>query len=161
MSRSNIHSFPVGPGPRWAARLKSASQVSTAYESIFAHFFIQPPSLGYTARDKLGAWFCPASQSLGMQSLNHPQGEPVTAWEFLIMLLQAILNKCRAFHTAQLSNQSRDYPSQGLTQPNSSLLQMTPGTSISLVPVSTVPVDVYHLCVTPTSSLFPPATYSI
>ena len=39
------------------------------------------------------------------------------------------------------------------TPPKSSLLQMSP--SISLVPVSTVPADMYCFCVSPTSSLFP------
>ena len=57
------------------------------------------------------------------------------------------LTRAQLFHTAPLFYQSRDYPSQGLTWPNSFLLQVSPSTPISLVPVSTEPVDVYHLCV--------------
>ena len=49
----------------------------------------------------------------------------------------------------------------GLTWPNSSLLQVLSGNPISLELASTVPVDVYHLCVFPASSLLPPATSSI
>ena len=71
-----------------------------------------------------------------------------TAGVFLTKLLPTFLNKHRTFHTAPFFNQSGDYPSQGLAQPNSSLLQVLPGTPISLVSASTVPEDVYHpLCV--------------
>ena len=99
--------------------------------------------------------------NLGAHSSNHPWGKPVSALEFLTKQLPTVLNKCTAFHRAQVSDQSRDYPSQGLIQPNSSLLQIWPGTSISLVLASPVPADVYCLCMSPTSSLFPPVTTSI
>ena len=81
---------------------------------------------------------------------------PASAREFFTKQLPTVLNKCTTFHTAQLSNQSRDYPSQGSTWPNSSLLQVSPSTPIPLMPASIVPVDIYRLCVSPTSSLFPP-----
>ena len=49
---------------------------------------------------------------------------PATAREFLTKQLPAVLNK----RTTQphFFYQSRDYPSQGPTQPNSSLLQVSP-----------------------------------
>ena len=97
-----------------------------------------------TAQSSSGTVFHSATQPLGTHSSNHPQGEPATAQEFLTKQLPTILNKRTAFHTAQLSNQSRDYQTQGPKQPKSSLLQVLPGTSISLVPVSTVPADVYR-----------------
>ena len=82
-------------------------------------------------------------------------------------LESSLQNSCPPFlTTAQLFTQpnfptSPHYVSQGPTWPNSSLLQVSPSNPISLVPVSTVPVDVYCLCVSPTSSLFPPVTSSI
>ena len=96
----------------------------------------------------------------GHHSSNHPWGESVTAQEFLTKQQPTILIKCMASHMAQLSSQSRDYPSQGLTQ-SYSLLQVSPSTLISPVQVSTVPMDVCRLCVSPTSSLFPPETSRI
>ena len=59
--------------------------------------------------------------------------------------LPVVLNKLTAFLKAQHANQPLDHLSQGPTLPNSSLLQVSPGTPISLVLVSTVPADVHHL----------------
>ena len=69
---------------------------------------------------------------------------PASAAEFLTKQLPAI-NNCRTFHTTPLSN--GDYLSQDPTWPYSSLLQVSPGTPTSLMPASTVPTDVYCLCV--------------
>ena len=142
----------------------SASQAQALFQSA-------TQSLGTLRESSSGAQFKPAIQSQahgpishsvsGCSQLKPPSGEPAAAQVFLTKQLPTVLNKCTAFHTAQLSNQSGDYPSQGLTRPNSSFLQMLPCTPISLVPVSTVPADVYCLCVSPTSSLFPPATSGV
>ena len=94
-------------------------------------------------------WACTAEISLG--------GVPAAAGEFLTKQLPPFLTST-AFYTAPLFNQSRNYPSQGPAQPISSLIQVSPGTPISLVPASTVLADVCCLCVSPTSSLLPPAT---
>ena len=132
-------------------------------------------------------WFHLATHPLGVHSSNHPQGKSATAGElftkqlpailflkfificFIVIQLQlsafsphsSCLNKCRTFLTAPLSNQSREYWSQGPTWPNSSLLQVLPGIPISMVLASIIPADMYHCCVSPTSSLFPSAPSSI
>ena len=87
-------------------------------------------------------------------------GAPAATGELLTKQLPAVLIKCRAFHTALLFDQSGDYPSQDPTWTDSSLLQVPPGTPVSRVLASTVPPDVYRLCVSPTLSLLPPATSS-
>ena len=134
--------------------LRSRSSVSCQAQ-------ISHSASGCAVQDKFRCQVPLRHSASGHVQLNHSWGEPATAQEFLTKQLPAVLNKCTAFHTAQLSNQSGDYPSQGLTQPNSSLLQMFPGTSISLVLASTVPADVYRLRVSPTLSLFPPDTSSL
>ena len=62
---------------------------------------------GCSSAQLLSLWACAAEIIL--------KGEPVAAGGFLRKQLPALLKKCTAFHTAQLSNQSRDYLSQGLT----------------------------------------------
>ena len=61
-------------------------------------------------------------------SSNHPGGEAALAQESLTKQLPAVLSM--VFHTAQLSNQSGDYPGQAQLF---SLLWVSPGTPISLV----------------------------
>ena len=78
--------------------------------------------------------------------------QPLNAFYFYFYFFKFLLfkpatpNKRLASHTAQFSNQTRDYPGQGLTGPNSSQL------------VSTISVGAQHPCVFATSSLFPPVT---
>ena len=54
----------------------------------------------------------PLSLSTQHTQLESPSGEPATSREFLTKQLLAILNKCTAFHMAQLSDQSADYLGQ-------------------------------------------------
>ena len=67
---------------------------------------------------------CSARLLFRVRSWSIPRGPPATAGEFLTKQLPAVFKKCMAFHTAPLFNQSWDYPSQGLTRPNSSLFQV-------------------------------------
>ena len=75
-------------------------------------------SAGVPIEATVGEW----PSQVRAHSSNHPQGEPATGGEFLTKQLPTILNKHTAFHIAQHSNQSGDYPNQGPTQLNSSLL---------------------------------------
>ena len=90
--------FPSGP--QWAARLKSFTQLHTVWVNLDMLFHL-------------------ATQPLGMHSSNHCWGEPTAARDFLTKQLpvNGVLNEHTVFHIAQLSNQSRDYPSQGPTRP--------------------------------------------
>ena len=128
--------------------LRSRSSVSCQAQ-------ISHSASGCAVQDKFRCQVPLRHSASGHVQLNHSWGEPATAQEFLKKQLPTLLNKFMAFHITQLSNQSRDYQRQSLTQPNSSFLQMSSGTSISLVLVSTGPVDGYCLCVSPTLSLFP------
>ena len=85
----------------------------------------------------------------GGYSLRIPQAEAecliffLFLFEKFLLLKPAASNKHLASHTAQLSNQTGDYPGQGLSRPNSSR------------PVSTVPAGAHCPCVFATLSLFP------
>ena len=137
----------------------SASDCSARVRSrTLFHSATQP--LGAQCKASSCVQFHVTTESLVGHSSNYPRGKLANAWEFLTKQLPTILNKCAALPTAQLSIQSGDCMSQGPTWPNSSLLQVSPSIPISLVLASTVPVDVSHFCVSPTSSLVPPGTSS-
>ena len=70
-------------------------------------------------------------------------------FENFLLFKPATPNKRLVSHTAQLCNQTRDYPGQG------------PSLSNSSQPVSIVSVGEHHPCVFASSSLFPPETSSI
>ena len=117
----NIHSFPAsGPGPQWAARLKSATQSLGSQRGsgpgMGFHSATQP--LGSQLKSSSGTWFYLATQFLWLNS-SHPLVELATAHKFLSKQLPTVLNKCMAFHTAQLSNQSVEYLGQNPTGLNS------------------------------------------
>ena len=70
----------------------------------WVHSSNQPLSLWAVQHESSsGMLFHLAIQSLAAHSSNHPGGEPAAVGEFLTKQLPAILNKCMAFHTAQLS----------------------------------------------------------
>ena len=87
----NIHSFQASvPVPLWAAWLKSATHLLTAWVNLgcaisLSHSVSGAQLLsasGCAVWDKPGIWFHLATQSLGSCSSNHPWGEPATAREF-------------------------------------------------------------------------------
>ena len=80
----------------------------------------QPLSLWVGRTSQVWALSSNRPLSLWTCCSNHAWGKPVDAQKFITKQLPAVLNKRTALHTAQLSNQSRDYPSQGLTWPYSS-----------------------------------------
>ena len=102
-----------------------------------------------------GKWrvlFPSATQSLGVYSGNHPQGE------FLTKQLPA---QAQGF-----SHSPTFQPVQRLSKSESHRAKLLPSPGVTWHlnfsgPASTVPVDVYCFCVSPTLSLFPPATSSI
>ena len=167
-SGSQYSQFPsLQPRPSVSCQAQTSHLAAHSVSQPLAHSWRQTgllvlpsPSLWALSARQVGCMVL-LSHSLDVHSWNHPQVAPVAAGEFLTKQLPAVPSKCMVFHTAPFSNQSRDYLTQGPTWPNSSLLQVLPGTPISLMLASTVPADVYRLCVSPTPSLLPPATSSI
>ena len=100
---------------------------------------------------------CPASCLSQEQAWgsNHPHGEPAEC--SLQSSCPPFLTSTWVFHTNQLSPVWRLSGSESDTVQLFSFLQVSPGFPISLVMTylaATVPVGVYHLCVSPSWSFF-------
>ena len=135
----NMHSFPVSsPCPLWAARLKSATQLLTAWVNFRCRAqdnrgaqFCSATVSEHTVRNKRGTQFCSATQS-GHKQLKSPSGWASHTGEFLTKQLPA--NACNCQQAHGFSHSPTFQPVQRLSESGSDMAQLPPGRHLQVFP---------------------------